>query len=605
MAALAEYAGLIAEAGPEAVRMVATSATRDAVNSAEFTDRVRAILGVAPEVISGDDEAWLSFTGATRELAGPPLAAAGSCPPPYLVTDIGGGSTEFIFGAPGDAGEPDGMPRGQLSGRSVNIGCVRMTERHLHGDPPLPAEIAATIKDIDAALELAAEAVPAEKARTLVGLAGSVTTVAGIALGLGEYDSAPHPSFAVICAARVHEIAGELLAMTRAERAAIPVMHPGRVDVIGAGALILDRIMTRFGFAEVLVSEHDILDGIAWSLVRLPRPDVRRLDSGWTLYLVFVGEAVRGGPVAPGTGWPDDPADAATPVATSPADVRSFAAGSVGLAELTARQSVCRACPRLVAWREDVAAIRRKSFRDEQYWGRPIPGWGDPEPAILILGLAPAAHGGNRTGRIFTGDRSGDFLFASLYRCGLATKPTSVAAGDGQRLIGVRMAAAVRCAPPENKPLPEERDTCAPWLAAEFRMIAADPAGGGLPRRLCLAGAVAGPRGVRLPGAAATPGLRARRPGAGSGSRRRATAAARLLPPEPAEHVHRPGHARHDRRDLPPGARGSRPRRRLRWLRVARRHSLLTRTQSTSISAVVVAAGIVPPIRLSSSRAAV
>jgi exopolyphosphatase/guanosine-5'-triphosphate,3'-diphosphate pyrophosphatase len=271
MAALAEYAGLIAETRPEAIRMVATSATRDAANAQEFTDRVRAILGVAPEVISGDDEAWLSFTGATRELAGTPLAATGACPPPYLVTDIGGGSTEFILGGPGEAGSRDRTSRDQLSGRSVNIGCVRMTERHLHGDPPLPAEITATIKDIDAALELAAETVPAEKARTLAGLAGSVTTVAGIALGLGEYDSARiHHSR--VSAARVHEIAGQLLAMTRAERAAIPVMHPGRVDVIGAGALILDRIMTRFGFAEVLVSEHDILDGIAWSLAGRPRP---------------------------------------------------------------------------------------------------------------------------------------------------------------------------------------------------------------------------------------------------------------------------------------------------------------------------------------------
>jgi exopolyphosphatase / guanosine-5'-triphosphate,3'-diphosphate pyrophosphatase len=267
MAALSEYAGLIAGARPEAVRMVATSATRDAVNSQEFTDRVRAILGVAPEVISGDDEAWLSFTGATRELAGTPLAVAGMCPPPYLVTDIGGGSTEFILGGPAEADACAGIPSGQLKGRSVNIGCVRLTERHLHGDPPLAAEIRATVGDIDAALELAAEAVPAEKARTLVGLAGSVTTVAAIALGLGEYDSA-RTHHSRIGAARVHEIAGDLLAMTRAQRAAIPVMHPGRVDVIGAGALILDRLMTRFGFAEVLVSEHDILDGIAWSLVR-------------------------------------------------------------------------------------------------------------------------------------------------------------------------------------------------------------------------------------------------------------------------------------------------------------------------------------------------
>jgi uracil-DNA glycosylase len=179
------------------------------------------------------------------------------------------------------------------------------------------------------------------------------------------------------------------------------------------------------------------------------------------------------GPVAPGTGWPDDPASPDTPVAVSAADVRDLASSADSLAELTARQSVCRACPRLVAWREEVAVVRRKSFRDEQYWGRPIAGWGDPAPSILIVGLAPAAHGGNRTGRVFTGDRSGDFLFASLHRTGLASQPTSVFAGDGQRLIGARVVAVVRCAPPENKPTPEERDTCAPWLAAELRMVAA------------------------------------------------------------------------------------------------------------------------------------
>ena len=178
------------------------------------------------------------------------------------------------------------------------------------------------------------------------------------------------------------------------------------------------------------------------------------------------------GPVAPGTGWPGDPATAATPVATSAAEVRELAAGAPSLAELTARQSVCRACPRLVAWREAVAAQRRKSFAAERYWGRPIASWGDPAASIVIVGLAPAAHGGNRTGRIFTGDRSGDFLFASLYRCGLATQPTSVSADDGQRLIGARMIAAVKCAPPENKPTPGERDNCAPWLAAELRMVA-------------------------------------------------------------------------------------------------------------------------------------
>jgi exopolyphosphatase/guanosine-5'-triphosphate,3'-diphosphate pyrophosphatase len=260
MTALREYAALIEAAAPYATRMVATSATRDAANAQEFTDRVVEVLGVPPEVISGDAEARLSFTGATRELFGTALGT-GACAPPYLVTDIGGGSTEFVLGDPEAVGEG-----GRVIGRSVNIGCVRLTERHLHTDPPRPAEIAATTADIDAALQEAAASVPVARARTLVGLAGSVTTVAAIALGLPGYDSARiHHSR--IAADRVHQIALELLAMTRSERAAIPVMHPGRVDVIGAGALILDRIMNRFGFTEVLVSEHDILDGIAWSLV--------------------------------------------------------------------------------------------------------------------------------------------------------------------------------------------------------------------------------------------------------------------------------------------------------------------------------------------------
>ena len=171
---------------------------------------------------------------------------------------------------------------------------------------------------------------------------------------------------------------------------------------------------------------------------------------------------------APGSGWPEDPATAATPVASDAAAVREFAATAGSVGELAARQSVCRACERLVAWREEVAATKRRSFAAQPYWGRPVPGWGDERPRLLILGLAPAAHGGNRTGRIFTGDRSGDVLFASLWRCGLAAQPTSVAAGDGQRLISARMSAAVRCAPPENKPTPQERDTCAPWLAAEL-----------------------------------------------------------------------------------------------------------------------------------------
>ena len=186
--------------------------------------------------------------------------------------------------------------------------------------------------------------------------------------------------------------------------------------------------------------------------------------------------AASGLPVPPGTGWPGDPATPATPVATRAAQVRALAAEAAaagGLAELAARQSVCRACPRLVEWRERVAAVKRASARTERYWGRPVPGWGDERARVLILGLAPAAHGGNRTGRVFTGDRSGDVLFASLYRCGLAAQPASTAAGDGQRLVGARMAAAVRCAPPLNKPSVTERDTCAPWLAAEFGLLAA------------------------------------------------------------------------------------------------------------------------------------
>src|SRR5262245_50191429 len=176
--------------------------------------------------------------------------------------------------------------------------------------------------------------------------------------------------------------------------------------------------------------------------------------------------------IEPGTGWPEDPATADTPVATSAAEVARLAAAASGdLAELSARISVCRACPRLVAWREQVAADRRRAFADQPYWGRPVPGWGDPRPRLLIVGLAPAAHGGNRTGRIFTGDRSGDWLFASLHRLGVAALPTSEYTGDGQRLLGTRVVAAVRCAPPDNKPATEERDTCQPWLRTEVEAV--------------------------------------------------------------------------------------------------------------------------------------
>jgi exopolyphosphatase/guanosine-5'-triphosphate,3'-diphosphate pyrophosphatase len=271
-AVLAEYAAAISAAGATAVRMVATSATRDAANAAEFSTGVARILGIGPEVITGSEEASLSFTGATAELAGP---AATEHEPPFLVTDIGGGSTEFVLGR---AREPAGLaaadPAGVLAagagpgvtGMSVNIGCVRMTERHLHGDPPDSDQIEAATADIDAALDEVAAALDVASARTLVGLAGSVTTVTALALGLTGYDPvAIH--HAQISAASVHDVTTELLGQTRRERARYGAMHPGRVDVIGAGALVLDRIMSRFGFAAVLASEHDILDGIAWSMV--------------------------------------------------------------------------------------------------------------------------------------------------------------------------------------------------------------------------------------------------------------------------------------------------------------------------------------------------
>ena len=253
---LADYAAVIAASGAHAIRMVATSATRDAANAEEFTRRVTEVLGVAPEVLTGAEEARLSFTGATAELA---AEADGGL---FLVADIGGGSTEFVLGV---AGSADSTPHAA----SVNIGCVRMTERHLHGDPPTPGQIAAAAADIDAALDTVSGTVPVREAGTLIGLAGSVTTVAGIAMGLPAYDAA-RIHHARVSAADVHEVTRSLLAQTRAVRAAIGVMHPGRVDVIGGGALVLDRIMERFGFTEVLVSEHDILDGIAWSLAGDP-----------------------------------------------------------------------------------------------------------------------------------------------------------------------------------------------------------------------------------------------------------------------------------------------------------------------------------------------
>ncbi len=246
-AAARTYAEAIREAGADRIRFVATSATRDAENAAEFRAGIAEILGVEPDVITGEQEAALSFAGATGGMDSG-LAR------PYLVVDVGGGSTEFVLG--------DGTV---AASRSVDVGCVRMRERRLHGDPPTSAEIAAATEDIDAAIDLAAEVVPLKEAQTLIGVAGTVTTIAAIALGLETYDPvAIHGTR--IPAATVHEIAARMLAATREERAAIGVMHPGRVDVIGAGALVVDRIVHRLGDVDLVASEHDILDGIAASI---------------------------------------------------------------------------------------------------------------------------------------------------------------------------------------------------------------------------------------------------------------------------------------------------------------------------------------------------
>ena len=256
--AMIGYAAEIAELGISQVRMVATSASRDAENAEDFRSMVRAVLGVDPEVITGDEEARLSFTGAVHGLA---------ADPPYLVVDIGGGSTEFVTGR-----STSGPTRsGPLSQRaiSVDIGCVRMTERHLKADPPTAAQIAAAEQDITAAVDTALAAVPGREARTLLGLAGSVTTVTALALNLPEYDGS-RIHHARVGYEAVAKVTADLLAATVAERRALPVMHPGRADVIGAGALILRTIMERSGQSSVVASEHDILDGIAWGLAREP-----------------------------------------------------------------------------------------------------------------------------------------------------------------------------------------------------------------------------------------------------------------------------------------------------------------------------------------------
>lgn len=246
------YAARISELGATRVRFVATSATRDASNRSEFFEGVRSILDVTPEVITGDEEARLSFDGATRELA------ALGVPAPYLVVDIGGGSTEFVLGA-----------RQPEQAISVDMGCVRLTERHLLDDPPSASSVAAAREEVDRLIDKVSLTVDLSKANTLVALAGTATTVAAMALDLPSYIP-ERIHLSRIPVADVRSIAERFLAMPHAERAALPFMHPGRVDVIGGGSLILERIAARvepyLAGEDVVISEHDILDGIAFSL---------------------------------------------------------------------------------------------------------------------------------------------------------------------------------------------------------------------------------------------------------------------------------------------------------------------------------------------------
>ena len=244
--ATALFAEEIARRGVERMRFCATSATRDATNRELFINGVKSLLGVAPEVISGEEEAALSFKGATKELRG-----VGA---PYLVIDIGGGSTEFVFGS----------ERVEFA-KSQNIGCVRMSERHFSTIPPQAEEIAGARADIDEAIKGAAEIVPITEAKTLIAVAGTATTVAAAALGLSTYDRhSIHLSR--ISAEKTHQVSEMFLSLNRDEIAALGYMHPGRVDVIGAGSLVLSRIMALTGAEEFVASESDILDGMAWSL---------------------------------------------------------------------------------------------------------------------------------------------------------------------------------------------------------------------------------------------------------------------------------------------------------------------------------------------------
>lgn len=250
--ALEGYARQIELHGAHRVRMVATSASRDAANRDDFVRMVRGTLGADPEVISGQEEAALSFAGAISGLPG--------IADPVLLTDIGGGSTELVLGQM--AGGPSGAVD---AAHSMDVGCVRLTERHLHGDPPTAGQIDAALTDLHAAIDAAGADVPLRGAASFVGVAGTVTTIAALALQLPAYDPAAIHG-AVMTAEQVAEVTARLMGMTREQRAGLAVMHPGRVDVIVGGALVLRTLMERTGSGQVIASEHDILDGIATSI---------------------------------------------------------------------------------------------------------------------------------------------------------------------------------------------------------------------------------------------------------------------------------------------------------------------------------------------------
>lgn len=245
-AAIDEYAALIAAHDVTRIRFCATSATRDAANASVFSDGVHARLGVRPEVIAGDEEAALAFDGAVRNLTVPPAE-------PVLVIDIGGGSTELVLGS---GGSPD-------AAHSMDVGSVRLHERHLHDDPPTAEQVAACVRDIDAALD-ACPVDPADAA-SVVGIAGTITSVVAGVLDLPAYDPDAIDQ-AVVPVEEVHAFVERLVAMTVDERLALPWMHPGRADVIDAGALVLSRVLRRSGVGTLTASEADILDGIAWSI---------------------------------------------------------------------------------------------------------------------------------------------------------------------------------------------------------------------------------------------------------------------------------------------------------------------------------------------------